>query len=1229
MSDQIPPKEQQLIAGKTLLNFVQSFIGGEIKGIQTGNNGIESLRNILNTSPSCFILFGNNKGKGKWTVDYLSDDESEKKLSAEKEFHELVNSQVYADSIVTILEKVVRSGESFHQILPLEHKDKVYWCECSFSLFSEHDVIGSFRNVTEIIRIFNDYELNKRNLDQLHENVPIGLFQTDSSGNIEFVNRWFARMLGQKSGKSLLKTNLGDYFIDREQFQSLTEKLKDGERIRETEVRMSHPSKGEVWAVISIQGIFSNKDKLVNIDGYMYDVSKRKSALVKLKESEQMFRAISQSLNSALYMYDESGKFIYCNPATYEITGFTRDEVLTKRFFDVIHPDFRDQIKDRGLKRLEGKNVPKNYELKIITKHGQEKWLEIHASRIILKNKPVILGLANDITSRKLALESIQQSEEKYKTLYSFFRLMADNVPDMIWAKNLNNEYIFANKALCDQLLMAEDVDEPIGKTDTYFAERQRQKHRDNSNWYTFGELCPNSDEIVLQNKRYQTFEEFGTVQGQYIYLDVHKAPLVDEHGEIIGTVGSARNVTQQKLLEEERARDERIKNVVYRISNAIRTTKDLNELYTVIRLELGNVINTTNLYIALYDPKKDMITLPYFVDERDRFSSMPAKNTLTHYLIQQDKPMLLKEKDYIELTEQGKIELRGTPAKVWLGVPLHINDETNGAIVLQNYRDEQAFSHRDLELLEFVSAQISVSINQKQADDALRENEFTLREIIDNVPMMVFAKDKDQRFVLANRAFAEAYGKRVDEIEGRLQSEIHPVPDESEKFRIDDEQLLTQKTKRIETEEPFTYADGRAGILRTVKVPFNTQTDKGIAVLGVAIDITETKNYEIELKTAKNKAEESDKLKTAFLANMSHEIRTPMNAIIGFSELLNDPDVTMETRREFVGLIADNSKILLNLIEDIIDVAKIEAQQVKIVQSNCQINSILDELKNNYVDQLAKYPHKDIEIRVGKEIESDDFLIISDPLRLRQVLNNLIGNAIKFTDKGVVSFGYQIIDQNYMEFYVKDTGIGLAKEKMELVFERFRQAEESSTKEYGGTGLGLTISKRLVEMLGGEIRVQSELNKGSHFSFTIPFKPVKESPETKLFRPQSGKQDWSGKTILVAEDESSNFELIKATLHRTNVRLLRAENGKEAVAICKENKDIDLILMDIRMPVMNGYEATRIIKAGNKSMPIISLTAYAMSDDRDKSFNAGCDEYVSKPFNPVDLLNKMSKYLQ
>jgi len=432
-----------------------------------------------------------------------------------------------------------------------------------------------------------------------------------------------------------------------------------------------------------------------------------------------------------------------------------------------------------------------------------------------------------------------------------------------------------------------------------------------------------------------------------------------------------------------------------------------------------------------------------------------------------------------------------------------------------------------------------------------------------------------------------------------------------------------------VKANDKFTDHFGNTRVLQTIKIPLKSGSNEENAVLGVAIDITDQKNTEIELKLAKEKAEESDKLKTAFLANMSHEIRTPMNAIIGFSELLNDPELTENNRQDFIGLINENSRLLLNLIEDIIDVAKIEADQIKIVKSTCQVNLIIDELQEFYKNEINKDEHKSIDIKVVKENPDDKFSIESDSLRFKQIMNNIISNAIKFTEKGFIEFGYKVIDKRIIRFYIKDTGIGLPPEKQLFIFERFRQAEESSTKEYGGTGLGLTISRRLVELLGGKIWVESVLHKGSVFYFTLPYKIVKGSQQTKLFDKETDKQEWSDKVILVAEDKDSNFELVKATLLKSNVHIKRAVNGKEAVKICLKNESINLVLMDIRLPEMNGYEATKRIKAKKPDLPVISLTAYAMTEDKEKSLQAGCDDYISKPIRPQELISKISSYLK
>jgi PAS domain S-box-containing protein len=385
------------------------------------------------------------------------------------------------------------------------------------------------------------------------------------------------------------------------------------------------------------------------------------------------------------------------------------------------------------------------------------------------------------------------------------------------------------------------------------------------------------------------------------------------------------------------------------------------------------------------------------------------------------------------------------------------------------------------------------------------------------------------------------------------------------------------------------------------------------------------------ELELAKNHAEESDRLKSAFLANMSHEIRTPMNAIVGFSNFLKDADLTIEEKEEYVHQINSNSDTLLHLIDDILDLSKIEAGQLTINNKSFDINKLLTNLDEVFHEKLNKQYNKNIQLRLVQGYNESSLDIFSDQLRVQQIISNLIDNAIKFTDSGYVEYGYLLIEdanKPRISIYVKDTGIGLSPDQISHIFNRFTKVENFK-KFYRGTGLGLAICKNLANLLSGEIAVESELGKGSTFYFTLPFNNIKSIPDTKTKSEskQVSNYNWSGKTILIAEDEKSNFRLLEVMLNKTNLIIIHAVDGIDAIQKF-ENNAIDLILMDIKMPIMNGLDATREIKKRKSTVPIVAQTAYAMQDDEKMSINAGCNEYISKPITQQKLFSLLSKYL-
>ena len=408
--------------------------------------------------------------------------------------------------------------------------------------------------------------------------------------------------------------------------------------------------------------------------------------------------------------------------------------------------------------------------------------------------------------------------------------------------------------------------------------------------------------------------------------------------------------------------------------------------------------------------------------------------------------------------------------------------------------------------------------------------------------------------------------------------------------------------------------------------------------------DITDTKTAELEIKKkneelakslesiqrmnreleeAKEKAEESDRLKTAFLSNLSHEIRTPMNGILGFAELLNTENLDTNDQKCYVSIIQQSGERMLSLIHDLIDISHIETGQVKISNKDVNLNQLFDRIYEFFKPIVLA---KGLEYSVEKGLSDAQSVIITDPTRVEQILTNLIGNATKFTKSGRICFGYSVRN-DLLHFWVKDTGRGIPLHMQSVIFERFRQVDDSALREEEGSGLGLAISKSLVELMGGKIGVVSELGKGSEFFFTLPWiQPATLVPSSVSSRRKSSR---GALNILVAEDDEISFLFLKSILHRNDSIVMHARNGKEAVELYERHPETDIILMDIKMPLINGLEATRRIRALNSRVPIIAQTAYASDGERQSAREAGCNDTVAKPIKRELLLETIERSLE
>jgi signal transduction histidine kinase/CheY-like chemotaxis protein len=413
--------------------------------------------------------------------------------------------------------------------------------------------------------------------------------------------------------------------------------------------------------------------------------------------------------------------------------------------------------------------------------------------------------------------------------------------------------------------------------------------------------------------------------------------------------------------------------------------------------------------------------------------------------------------------------------------------------------------------------------------------------------------------------------------------------------------------------------------LISDVKIISQLQTYKGwfyVLVTGVFF-YSVLKKHLIKVRKAEEEAKESDRLKSAFLQNMSHEIRTPMNGIIGFCDLLQEDDISEEQRHKYLDIITKSSNQLLSVVNDILDVSLIETGNIQANEDVIQLNEFLDHI---YKSTKASITSNNVSILLSKDEEARDISIVTDAVKLEQVLNNLLGNAIKFTAEGYIDLGYELREDEIL-FFVKDTGIGIPEEFLHTVFDRFNRAEIETTKTIGGTGLGLAICKGNVELLGGEIWVESVPKFGARFYFTIPLRQrhVIQKQDEKIAECRK----YENISILIAEDEESNFVYMAEILEELNLEIIWAKNGKEAVEICKQNGKVQLVLMDIKMPVLNGYEATKSIREFNSEVSIVAQTAFALGDEKSKALKAGCNDYLSKPFKKNDLIALVESYLK
>jgi len=573
-----------------------------------------------------------------------------------------------------------------------------------------------------------------------------------------------------------------------------------------------------------------------------------------------------------------------------------------------------------------------------------------------------------------------------------------------------------------------------------------------------------------------------------------------------------------------------------------------------------------------------------------------------------------------IELVFQNKEKAKRAAELTIANKELSFQNEEKG-----KRADELIVAYKELRFQNEEKAKQAAELVIALANAEDFENKF--KQIAENIDE-VFWLRTDSEMIYVSPSFEKIWGVPCQSIYENPQiftEKVHP----------DDQPFVQEILHSNEFKEKglFEYqyriirADNQIRWINAKTVPIVDDSGQIIKRVGIASDITEKYQTVLELIQAKEHAEESDRLKSAFLANMSHEIRTPMNGILGFSELLKEPGLTGEIQQEYIRIIEKSGARMLNIINDIVDISKIEASLMNLNLKDIDINEKMEFIYLFFKPQVEE---KGMKFLFKNSLSAKEATIRTDSEKVYSILTNLVKNAIKYSKEGAIEFGYLKRDET-LEFYIKDTGIGIPKERQKAIFERFVQADISDKMARQGAGLGLSISKAYVEMLGGKIWVESEEGIGSTFYFTLPYnaEPEDKNVAAKVVPEEDKTNQIKKLKILIAEDDETSEILITIMVKQFGTEIIKARTGREAVELCRTHPDLDLVLMDIQIPDLNGHEATRQIRQFNKDVVIIAQTAFGLSGDREKTIEVGCNDYIAKPILKDELLSLIQKYFK
>ncbi len=895
---------------------------------------------------------------------------------------------------------------------------------------------------------------------------------------------------------------------------------------------------------------------------FVIDISERQKTEQLSRSNELKYETLVQTASDCIYLCNEYGKIIEANKTASILLGWDKEEFLK------MNVDELDADMEKGTFYEIWQKIPINqqqiFEAKHNKKNGFTVDVELSAIKYSLNDQFFILGIARDISQRKKNEASILERDNLLREVGKIAKIGG-------WEMDLTqNGKATWTKGTYDIMEMDYDRDPPgwIEHISWYLPEYQDSVQK-------------KMDHFAKTHEPLHFEAQFKTANGKIKWGKAVGNAIIQD-GECIKLRGIFQDISEQKQNELALAESERkFRNVLENI-----------QLAGVMLDKNGTIVFLNNYFIQLCGWSREELL------GRNWFDIMIPKNkrigiekifeqTIYNNLIAQTV-----ENEII--TKNGQLRFIR-----WNNTP-HFDKKGRSVLITSIGED---------------------ITDRKRAEIELKESELKFRSLFNTSPDIITIQNFDEEILEANLTAVKKSGYTKEELLRMKVADMQKAYTEEELKNIS--KLLREKGE-VQFESILIRKDKTQFPVSIIARIIDYRLGK--AVLTQSRDISEQKRAKRELIAAKEKAEESDRLKSAFLANMSHEIRTPMNGILGFAELLKRPALTSEKQMKYISVIEQSGERMLNIINDLIDISKIEAGQVKVVYSKIRIREQIEYLYTFFKPEAEK---KGLSLYVNKQQNNEDIEIYSDNEKLYAILANLIKNAIKYTHHGHISFGYKLIDSKaQIHFTVEDTGIGIPNERQEAIFMRFVQADIEDKEVYEGAGLGLTICKAYLDMLDGKIWVESEEGKGSIFHFVLPFtKPPASNQENQPTKFKSQKP-LSKKTlkILIAEDDETALLHLTIILKEISKEIIIAKTGEKAIDLCRQRHDIDLILMDIRLPKMDGLVATREIRKFNPTIPIIAQTAYAMAEDRLQALKAGCNDYLSKPINKDVLLSKISR---